>query len=119
MSYIDGFLLPLPTTNIEEYRQMAEASGKIWMEHGALAFCECIADDLTTQGMLAFPDVIKTVEGETVIFSYIVFKSREHRDEVNAKVMADPRIKSLCNFDSMPFDCKRMAYGGFKTLVEL
>lgn len=119
MSYVDGFLLPLPTTNIEEYRQMAEASGKIWMEHGALAFRECIADDMTAHEMVAFPDVIKTVENETVVFSYIVFKSREHRDEVNAKVMADPRIKNLCNSDNMPFDCKRMAYGGFKTLVEL
>jgi uncharacterized protein YbaA (DUF1428 family) len=119
MSYIDGFLLPLATGNIEKYRQMAEAAGKIWIEHGALAFRECIADDMAAQGMAAFPEVIKTNEGETVIFSYIVFKSREHRDEVNAKVMADPRIKSLCDPDNPPFDFSRMAYGGFKTLVEL
>ncbi|MGZ8143995.1 MAG: DUF1428 domain-containing protein [Methylosarcina sp.] len=118
MTYVDGFLLPLPTANIEEYRQMAEAAGKIWMEHGALAFRECIADDMATEGMVAFPELIRTKEDETVMFSYIVFNSREHRDEVNAKVMADPRLKSFCDPDNMPFDCKRMAYGGFKTLVE-
>ncbi|MGR9085991.1 MAG: DUF1428 domain-containing protein [Gammaproteobacteria bacterium] len=118
MSYVDGFLLPLPTTKIEEYRQMAETAGKIWMEHGALAFRECIAEDLAAQEMLSFPDVIQAKDGETVVFSFIVFKSREHRDEVNAKVMADPRLKDHCNPDTMPFECKRMAYGGFETLVE-
>jgi uncharacterized protein YbaA (DUF1428 family) len=118
MSYVDGFLLPLPTTKIEEYRQMAETAGKIWMEHGALAYRECIADDTTAEGMLAFPDVIKSNKDEAVVFSFIVFKSREHRDEVNAKVMADPRLKDMCDPDHMPFDCQRMAYGGFATLVE-
>ncbi len=119
MPYVDGFLLPLPVANVEQYRQLAEAAGKLWIEHGALAFRECIADDMATQGMTAFPDVIKTGEGETVVFSYIVFQSREHRDDVNARVMADPRLQSLCDPDHPPFDCSRMAYGGFKTLVEL
>ncbi|WP_024298355.1 DUF1428 domain-containing protein [Methylomicrobium lacus] len=119
MAYIDGFLLPLPTSNIDEYRRQAQAAGQIWIEHGALAFQECIADDMTPQGSLTFPELIKTQAGETVVFSYIVFESREHRDQVNAKVMADPRLKNLCDPDNMPFDCKRMAYGGFNSLVSL
>jgi len=119
MAYIDGFLLPLPTGNIEEYRRQAQAAGQIWIEHGALAFQECIADDMTPQGSLTFPELIKTQAGETVVFSYIVFESREHRDQVNAKVMADPRLKNLCDPYNMPFDCKRMAYGGFNSLVSL
>ena len=119
MNYIDGFVLPLATSRIEEYRQQAEAAGKIWMEHGALAFRECIGEDLTAEGLTSFPDLARTGEGETVVFSYIVFKSREHRDEVNAKVMADPRIKDLCDPANPPFDFKRMAYGGFRVLVDL
>lgn len=119
MAYIDGFLLPLATDKIDEYRRQAEAAGKIWMEYGALGFQECIADDMATQGTLAFPELLKTNADETVVFSFIVFKSREHRDEVNAKVMADPRLIDLCDPDNMPFDCKRMAYGGFKSLVTL
>jgi len=119
MAYIDGFLLPLPTGNIDEYRRQAQAAGQIWIAHGALAFQECIADDMTPQGSLTFPELIKTQAGETVVFSYIIFESREHRDQVNAKVMADPRLKNLCDPDNMPFDCKRMAYGGFNSLVSL
>jgi uncharacterized protein YbaA (DUF1428 family) len=117
MSYVDGFLLPLPADKIEEYRKMAEFAGKIWMEHGALAFRESVADDMTANGTAAFPDTIAAKDGEIVVFSYIVYKSREHRDEVNAKVMADPRLEGQC--ENMPFDVKRMAYGGFKTIVDL
>ena len=116
MNYIDGFLLPLPKDKIEEYRKIAEAAGKIWIEHGALAFKECIADDMKTQECLSFPKVIASNENETVIFSFIIFKSREHRDEVNAKVMQDQRFKDQCN--DMPFEMKRMAYGGFKSIVD-
>jgi uncharacterized protein YbaA (DUF1428 family) len=119
MNYLDGFVLPLRTDKIEEYRQQAEAAGKIWMEHGALAFRECIAEDTKAEGLVTFPELARTAEGETVVFSYIVFRSREHRDEVNAKVMADPRIKGLCDPENPPFDFKRMAYGGFRVLVDL
>jgi uncharacterized protein YbaA (DUF1428 family) len=119
MNYIDGFVLPLPADRVEEYRQQAEAAGRIWMEHGALAFRECIADDMKVEGLKSFPELAGTGEGETVVFSYIVFRSREHRDQVNAKVMADPRIKELCDPENPPFDFKRMAYGGFKVLVDL
>jgi uncharacterized protein YbaA (DUF1428 family) len=119
MVYVDGFLLPLPRSREDAYRQMAEAAGRLWMEHGAVAFRECIADDVQGKDMVAFPDVIGAGAEETVVFSYIVFKSREHRDEVNAKVMADPRLKELCGSGDAPFDYKRMAYGGFRAIVDL
>ncbi|MBE0597283.1 MAG: DUF1428 domain-containing protein [Desulfuromonadales bacterium] len=118
MNYIDGFVIPLPVDKIEEYRRQAEAAGKIWMEHGALNYRECIADDMRAEGLTSFPELARTDEGETVIFSYIVFRSREHRDEVNAKVMADPRIQDMCNPEAPPFDVKRMAYAGFRVLVD-
>lgn len=117
MPYVDGFLLPLPVDKVEAYRQMAESAGKLWIEHGALAFRECLGDDLNPQAMTPFPKVIDAQNDETVIFSYIVFKDRQHRDEVNAKVMADPRLnESGCEGI---FDFKRMAYGGFNTIVDL
>lgn len=116
MNYVDGFIIPLPAGRIEEYRRQAESAGRIWMEHGALAFRECIGDDLRAEGFTSFPELARAGEGETVVFSYIVFRSREHRDEVNAKVMSDPRLKE---FATMPFDVKRMAYGGFRVLVDL
>lgn len=119
MSYVDGFVLPLPQGKEEDYRKMAESAGKIWIEHGALAFRECIAEDMSADFGVAFPDLTGAKNGETVVFSYIVFKSREHRDEVNAKVMADTRLKGCGEDDAMPFDVKRMAYGGFRTLVDL
>ncbi|KTD09365.1 DUF1428 domain-containing protein [Legionella jamestowniensis] len=119
MSYIDGFVLPIPSDKINEYRSMAEAAGKIWMEHGALAFRECVAEDTKAQDMLSFPELARTQNGETVIFSYIVFQSRKHRDEVNKKVMEDPRIQQSCEKYGKLFDCKRMAYGGFDILVDL
>lgn len=117
MSYVDGFLLPLPTDKMEAYREQAEKAGKVWIEHGALAFKECIGEDLTTEELLPFPKVIGTKENETVVFSYIVFKDRQHRDEVNAKVMADPRIQGASCEEI--FDFRRMAYGGFQCIVDL
>lgn len=116
MVYVDGFVLPVPKKNIDAYKRMARKAGKIWMEYGALDFKECVGDDLNIKGMLSFTKGIKVKQGETVMFSWITYKSRAHRDKVNAKVMADPRLKMP---GSMPFDPKRMMYGGFKSLVDL
>jgi uncharacterized protein YbaA (DUF1428 family) len=117
MSYVDGFVLPIATKNVAAYRTLARKAGKIWMEHGALEYRECIGDDLAIKGMVAFPKAIKAKRGETVAFSWIVYKSRADRDKVIAKVMADPRLASM-TAKNVPFDVKRMAYGGFKTLVK-
>lgn len=117
MNYVDGYVLPVPVKSLPAYRRLARKAGKIWMEHGALEFRECVADDLDVKGVLPFPRMVKPKRGETVMFSWIMFKSRAHRDRVNAKVMKDPRIAAMGS-DEMPFDCKRMAYGGFKVLVE-
>lgn len=117
--YIDGFVIPVPRKKIPAYRRMAQAAGKIWREHGALDYKECVGDDLNIKFGLPFPRGIKTRPGETVVFSFIVYKSRAHRDSVNKKVMADPRINDLCAPQDMPFDCKRMLFGGFKAIVEL
>jgi len=116
--YVDGFVIPVPAEKIDQYRAIAEQACKIWMEHGALEYRECVGDDMETKDMVSFPQLAGTQVGEVVVFSYIVYRSREHRDEVNAKVMADPRIHELCSEGESPFDCKRMAYGGFKTIVE-
>jgi uncharacterized protein YbaA (DUF1428 family) len=119
MTYVDGFIVIVPTKNIESYRKIAEVAGKIWMEYGALQFKECVAEDIEDKGYCStFPQTIKPKEDETVLFSFIVFNSRQHRDEVNAKVMEDPRLKDSCDPENMPFDCKRMTYGGFNTIVE-
>jgi uncharacterized protein YbaA (DUF1428 family) len=115
--YIDGFVLPVPKKNIAAYRRIAQKTGKIWRDHGALDYKECVGDDLNVKCGLPFPRGIKIKPGETVIFSFIVYKSRVHRDRVNKKVMADPRINSMSPKD-LPFDWKRMLYGGFKTIVE-
>lgn len=115
--YVDGFVLPVPKEKIDAYRRMAEAAGKIWKEHGALEFIECAGDDLEVKDQVPFPRIMDAKPGETVVFSWIIFKSREHRDEVNAKVMSDPRLAQTMEGE-MPFDCQRMAYGGFKTIVE-
>ena len=117
--YVDGFVLPVPTDNIEAYRIMAEQAGKIWTEHGALQFWECVGDDVKPGKVTSFPQSVQLKEGETVIFSWIVFNSREHRDQVNAKVMEDPRLKDMMDPKSLPFDGMRMFWGGFKTLVEI
>ncbi len=117
MEYVDGFLLVVPKKKLPVYRGMAQKSGKIWREHGALEFRECVGDDLAVKMGVPFPRVLKLKPGETVVFSWIVYKSRAHRDAVNAKVMKDPRIAGMCDPKDMPFDVKRMAYGGFKVLV--
>ncbi|MCQ4167572.1 DUF1428 domain-containing protein [Tahibacter harae] len=115
MSYIDGYVLPLPIENIAAYRKMARKAGKIWMEHGALAYHECIADDVKPGKWTSFPQAVKLKEGETVVFSWIVYKSRRDRDRINKLVMSDPRLKM--DPSTMPFDGKRMFWGGFKELV--
>lgn len=120
MTYVDGFVIPLPVKNLDSYREQASAAGKIWMEHGALMYKECIAEDLDSElARGSFPKITGTKTDETIVFAFIIFNSREHRDEVNAKVMADPRINELCDKNSMPFEVSRMAYGGFKTIVDL
>lgn len=116
--YVDGFVIPLPRKNLGAYRRLAQKAGKVWRYHGALDFRECVGDDLNVKMALSFPRGIKIKPGETVLFSYIVFKSRAHRDRVNAKVMKDPRLAKMMNANAMPFDVKRMMYGGFKTIVE-
>jgi uncharacterized protein YbaA (DUF1428 family) len=119
MRYVDGFVLPVPRKKLAAYRRMAQKAGKVWREHGALEFYECVADDVKPGKVTSFPQSVKLKRGETVFFSYIVYKLRKHRDRVNAKVMKDPRIKEeMGDFKDMPFDAKRMIYGGFKVLVE-
>ena len=113
--YVDGFVLPVPNRNIAAYRRMAQKAGKIWREHGALDYKECIGDDLKVKMGMPFPRGISSKAGETIVFAYIVYKSRAHRDKVNAKVMKDARLKMP---ESMPFDLKRMMWGGFKVIVD-
>ena len=117
MVYVDGFVLPVPKKKLKAYQRMAQKAGKVWREHGALDFKECVGDDLKVKFGVPFPRVVKTKPGETVMFSFIVYKSRAHRDRVNAKVMSDPRLAGM-DSKKMPFDCSRMVYGGFKVLVE-
>ena len=119
MPYVDGFVIPLPKKNLKAYQKMAELAGKVWKEHGALEYRECVGDDLQTKMGIPFPKCAKTRPGETVVFSWIVYKSRAHRDKVNAKVMKDPRLTEGMDMKKMPFDVKRMVYGGFETLVDL
>jgi uncharacterized protein YbaA (DUF1428 family) len=118
MHYVDGFVLPVPNHNIEAYRRLARKAGKVWMEYGALAYMECIGDDVPPGKSTSFAKSVKLKADETVVFSWIVYKSRAHRDRVNKLVMADPRIAGM-DAKSMPFDGKRMFWGGFKGLVEL
>jgi uncharacterized protein YbaA (DUF1428 family) len=119
MPYVDGFLLPVPKKNLQAYRRMAQKAGKIWREFGALEYRECVGDDLKVKMGVPFARVIKLKPGETVVFSWIVYKSRAHRDSVNAKIMKDPRIAKMMEGKEMPFEVKRMSYGGFKVLVEV
>lgn len=119
MEYVDGFVVPVPKKNLQAYRRMAEKAGKIWREHGALEFRECVADDVKVGKITSFPQSVKLKRGETVVFSWIVFKSRAHRDRVNAKVMKDPRLADMMDPKAMPFDGKRLIYGGFKVMVDL
>jgi uncharacterized protein YbaA (DUF1428 family) len=116
--YIDGFVLSVPKKNLSAYKKLATKAGKIWREHGALEYRECVGDDMKVTGMVAFPKMAKSKSGEVVIFAYARFKSRKHRDAVNKKIMADPRLAAMCSAVGAIFDSKRMAYGGFKTIVE-
>ena len=117
--YVDGFVIPIPRKNVTAYRRIAEKAGKIWRELGALEYRECVGDDLNVKGMGAsFPRQMKVKKGETVAFSWIVYRSKAHRDSVNAKVIKDPRIAKMMTGKDQPFDMKRMLYGGFKVLVD-
>ena len=117
--YVDGFVLPVPKDNIAAYRKIARKAGKIWREHGALEYIECVADDVKPGKRTSFPQSVKLKADEVVVFSWIVYPSRKQRDAINAKVMADPRLQSMMDPKSMPFDMQRMFFGGFKTLVKL
>ena len=119
MAYVDGFVLPVPKKKLGAYRRMARKAGKVWLEHGALQFRECVADDVKPGKLTSFPQSVKLKSGETVFFSYIVYKSRRDRDRVNKKVMSDKRITGSMDPKTMPFDARRMIYGGFKILVDL
>lgn len=118
MKYVDGFVLAVPTKNLAAYRKMATLGGKVWRKHGALEYVEAVGDDLDVKFGVSFKKLVKPKRGETIVFSWIVFKSRAHRDQVNKKVMSDPQLKKSMENAAMPFDLKRMAYGGFKFLVE-
>jgi uncharacterized protein YbaA (DUF1428 family) len=115
--YVDGFVLPVPKKNLRAYRRLAESAGKIWRKHGALEYRECALDDFDVHVGIRFPRLVKPKRGETIFFSWIVYKSRAHRDRVNAKVMKDPAILKMVK-KNMPFDCRRMTCGGFKMLVK-
>ncbi|QQP93376.1 DUF1428 family protein (plasmid) [Skermanella sp. TT6] len=117
MPYVDGFVLAVPRRNIEAYQAMARHAGQIWKEHGALSFVECIGDDTPYGELTSFPRAVQATDDEVVVFSWITYESREQRDAVNAKVMADPRLKD--SMKDMPFDGKRMIYGGFQSFLEL
>jgi uncharacterized protein YbaA (DUF1428 family) len=119
MSYVDGFLLPVPKKNREAYRRIARKAGKVWREHGALAYVECAADDVKPGKWTSFPQAVKLKPGEAVWFSWIVYKSRKHRDRVLAKVMKDKRLAPMMDPKAMPFDGRRMMWGGFKVMVDL
>jgi uncharacterized protein YbaA (DUF1428 family) len=116
-SYVDGFVIPVPKKNVDAYRRMARKAGKIWIEHGALEVRECVGDDVPPGKVTSFPRAVKVKPNETVVFSWIVFRSRAHRDRVNAKVMKDPRLADTMEPGAAPFDSKRMIYGGFNVIV--
>ena len=117
-AYVDGFVIPVPKKRLADYRRLAQKLGKIWIEYGALAVNECVADDVTYGKLTSFPRAVKVKRSETVVFSWIAFKSRRQRDDINAKVMRDPRVVAM-EVQNMPLDGKRMIFGGFKTLVSL
>ena len=119
MRYVDGFVLPVPKKNLAAYRRMAQTAGKVWRDHGALEYVECVADDVKPGKHTSFPQSVKLKPGETVIFAYIVYKSRAQCDRVNAKVMKDPRLAKMMDPKAMPFDGKRMFWGGFNVMLAL
>jgi uncharacterized protein YbaA (DUF1428 family) len=118
MHYFDGFVVPVPKKKMEAYRRMAKTASKVWREHGALEYVECVADDVKPGKVTSFPQSVKLKPGETVVFAYVVYKSRAQRDRVMAKVMKDPRLAKMMDPKTMPFDGKRMFWGGFKGLIE-
>jgi len=119
MRYVDGFVLPVPRKNLKAYRAMARKAGKIWKEYGALEYIECISDDVKPGKLTSFPQSVKLKPDELVAFSWIIYKSRADRNRINKLIMADPRLKGMMDPKSVPFDSKRMIYGGFKSIVEL
>lgn len=119
MAYVDGFVIPIPRRQLATYRRMAQKAGKVWKELGALEYRECWGDDLSPKGVKPFGRNLRLKPGETALFSWIVYRSRAHRDRVNARVMKDPRIAGMMDQKDMPFDIKRMMYGGFKVIVDL
>jgi len=118
MAYVDGFIVAVPKKKLGEYRKLAKLAGKVWREHGATDYTECIADDVPMGKLTSFPRSVKQKPNETVVFAWITYKSRAERDRINKKVMADPRLKNMTP-KSMPFDAKRMIYGGFKVMIEV
>jgi len=118
MRYVDGYLLPVPKKNLAKYRNIARKACKVWLDHGALQYCEAAGDDMTPMCGVAYPKLLKLKPNETAIFAFVVYKSRAHRDKVNAAVMKDPRLSAMCDPNNMPFDFKRMACGGFKMMVD-
>ncbi|WP_269930669.1 DUF1428 domain-containing protein [Aminobacter sp. HY435] len=116
MSYVDGFVLAVPKGKIEAYKEMARLGSEVWKDHGALAYVECLADDVPYGELTSFPRAVQATEDETVVFAWVVYRSREERDEIMKKVMADPRMEG--DMDNMPFDGKRMIFGGFKPFIE-
>ena len=118
MAYVDGFVLPIPKRNVDAYRRMARKAGKVWREHGALDYKECVADDVKSGKVTSFPQSVKLKRDETVVFAWILYKSKAQRDRVNAKVMKDPRLADMMDAKAMPFDAKRMIYGGFNVVVD-
>ena len=119
MHYFDGFVVPVPKKKLDAYRRMAKTASKVWREHGALEYVECIADDVKPGKVTSFPQSVKLKPGETVVFAYVVYKSRAQRDRVMAKVMKDPRLADMMDPKKMPFDTKRMIYGGFEVIVDV
>ena len=117
--YVDGFVVPVPLDQLDAYRKMARKAGRIWIEHGAMDVRECVADDVQPGKLTSFPQSVKLKAGETVVFAWIVFRSRRDRDRINDRVMKDPRLAPMMDPKAMPFDAKRMFWGGFKGLVEL
>jgi uncharacterized protein YbaA (DUF1428 family) len=118
--YVDGFVLPVPKNRLADYRKLARLAGKVWREYGALDYCECVADDVKPGKLTSFPQSVKLRRGEVVVFSWITYKSRRDRDRINARVMADPRLQFMAkDRKKMPFDGKRMFWGGFRTLVRI
>jgi uncharacterized protein YbaA (DUF1428 family) len=122
MAYVDGFVIPVPKRNLDAYRRFSRKAGKVWREHGALEYKECVADDVPMGKVTSFPQSVKRKKDETVVFSWITYKSRAHRDRVNKKVMEDPRLADMMgpeNMEKMPFDGQRMIYGGFEVVIDL